>query len=84
VNAATMKLSKIASAENAFWLPGRDELVYTTPMELAPLPGALRPRGVWVQQLMSFDPATGRTEAITSGLTNNVDASPCNRAASVR
>jgi hypothetical protein len=77
VNLATMKLSKVASAETAFWLPGRDQIVYVTPQGLASLPGQQRKHSVWVQQLMFFDPLKGTPTAITSGLTNNVDPSWC-------
>ncbi len=77
VNFATMKLSKVASAYIAFWLPGRDQIVYVTPQSLAPLPGQQRKHNVWVQQLMFFDPLKGTPTAITSGLTNNVDPSWC-------
>jgi hypothetical protein len=61
------------------WLPGREQLLYTTPEDLAPLPGARRKRKVWVQQLILFDPATGKSTAITSGVTNNFDASWCSK-----
>jgi hypothetical protein len=77
VNLATMKLSTVASAYTAFWLPGRDQIVYVTPEGLAPLPGQQRKHNVWVQQLMFFDPVKGTPAAITSGLTNNVDPSLC-------
>jgi hypothetical protein len=77
VNVATMKLSTVASAETAFWLPRRDQVVYVTPQDLAPLPGGQRKHNVWVQQLMFFDPLKGTPTAITSGLTNNVDPSWC-------
>jgi hypothetical protein len=77
VNRTTMKLSTVASAETAFWLPGRDQIVYVTPQGLAPLPGQQRKHNVWVQQLLFFDPAKGTPTAITSGLTNNVDPSWC-------
>ncbi len=77
VNLATMKLSTVASAYTAFWLPHRDQLVYVTPQDLAPLPGNQQKHSVWVQQLMFFDPAKGTATAITSGLTNNVDPSWC-------
>jgi hypothetical protein len=77
VNLATMKLSTVASAYTAFWLPGRDQIVYVTPQDLAPLPGGHRKRNVWVQQLMFFDPVKGTPTAITTGLTNNVDPSWC-------
>jgi hypothetical protein len=80
VNPAAMKLSRVATAfpDSAFWLPGRQELLYTTPEYVAPLPGAPRERQVWVQQLIRFDPATGKNTPITSGVTNNLDASLCN------
>ena len=77
VKLATMKLSTVASAYTAFWLPRRDQIVYVTPQDLAPLPGGHRKRNVWVHQLMFFDPVKGTPTAITSGLTNNVDPSWC-------
>jgi hypothetical protein len=80
VNLASMKLSTIASAYTAFWLPGRDQIIYVTPQDLAPLPGKQRKHNVWVQQLIFFDPAKGTPTAITSGLTSNVDPSWCERA----
>lgn len=81
VEAATMKLTKVASAtqDDTLWLPRRDELLYVTPRDLAPLPGTRSERTVWVQHLMLFDPATGKTTAITSGVSNNLDASLCSR-----
>ena len=79
VNPASMKLQKAASAEqySMIWLPGRDELFYTTPTDMASLPGARTERRVWTQQLMLFNPATGTAKAITSGATRNMDASLC-------
>jgi hypothetical protein len=77
VNLATMKLSTAASAYTAFWLPGRDQIVYVTPEGLAPLPGQQRKHNVWVQQLMFFDPVRRTPTPITSGLTNNVDPAWC-------
>jgi hypothetical protein len=82
VNLATMKLSTVASAYTAFWLPGRDQIVYVTPKDLAPLPGQQRKHKVWVQQLMFFDSVKGMPTSITSGLTNNVDPSWCEGALS--
>lgn len=81
VDPTTMKLNKVASASqyDILWLPGREELLYTTPTDTAPLPGARRERNVWVQQLMLFDFTTGKSTAITSGVTNNFDASFCSR-----
>jgi hypothetical protein len=80
VNLATMKLTTVASAFTAFWLPGRDQIVYVTPQDLAPVPGGRRKRNVWVQQLKFFDPLKGTATDITSGLTNNVDPSWCEAA----
>jgi hypothetical protein len=80
VNLATMKLSTVASAYTAFWLPGRDQIVYVTPESLAPLPGQQRRHNVWVQQLMFFDPVKATPTAITSGLTNNVGPTWCDSA----
>ena len=67
-----MKLTKAASGNAAAWLPDRDELFYTSPRDMASLAGARRPRGVWVEHLMVFNPASGKTTAITSGITNNL------------
>jgi hypothetical protein len=80
VNPATMKLTRFATAlpDSVLWLPGRDELLYATPEYVAPLPGERHERQVWVQQLIRFEPATGKSTAITSGVTNNFDASLCN------
>jgi len=80
VNLATMKLSTVASAYIAFWLPGRDQIVYVTPEGLAPLPGRQQKHNVWVQQLMFFDPVKATPTAITSDLANNVDPSWCENA----
>ena len=79
VNPATMKLTRVATAfpNSGIWLPGRDELLYTTPENVAPLPGTRRERQVWVQQLMRFEPTTEKSTAITSGVTNNFDVSVC-------
>ncbi len=79
VDSASMKLQKAASAvqNSMIWLPGREELLYTTPKAMALLPGARRARHVWVQQLMLFNPATGTNQAITSGVTNNMDVALC-------
>jgi hypothetical protein len=80
VNLATMKLSTVASAYTAFWLHGRDQILYVTPQDLAPLSGGHRKRNVWVQQFMFFDPVKETLTAITSGFTNNVDPSWCESA----
>jgi hypothetical protein len=81
VNAATMILSKAETADqsSALWLPRRDELLYVTPRDLTTLPGGRKGRGVWSQHLMLFDPGTGKSTAITSGVTNDIDPSLCKR-----
>jgi hypothetical protein len=77
IDLATMKLSQVASAYTAFWLPRRDQILYVTPQALAPLPGEQRKHNVWVQQLVFFDPLKATPVPITSGLTNNVDPTWC-------
>ena len=72
-----MKLTKAGSGNDGTWLPDRDEVFYTSPRDMASLAGARRPRGVWVQHLMLFNPASGKTAAITSGVTNNLQPSVC-------
>jgi hypothetical protein len=76
---SSMKLGKAASGNAAAWLPSRDRFFYTTPRDMASLPGARRPRGVWVEQLRLFDPESGRSTAITSGLSNNVQPIVCGK-----
>jgi hypothetical protein len=46
---------------------------------MSSLPGARRPRGVWVEHLMVFNPVSGRTTAITTGLTNNLQPGLCGK-----
>jgi hypothetical protein len=75
----SMKLVKAASGNAAAWLPSRDRFFYTTPRDMANLPGARRPRSVWVEQLMLFDPESGKSTAITSGLSNNVQPVVCGK-----
>jgi len=79
VNAASLKLIKAVSAFEMVWLPERDQMVYVTPMDLAPLPGAMRARNVWVQQLMLYDAATGKVSAITSGVSQNRNPALCSQ-----
>jgi hypothetical protein len=75
VDAGATTLRKAASATEALWLPQHDELLFTLPRELEPLPGGKLT--VWVQHLMLFDPATGKNREITSGVSNNLNASWC-------
>ena len=77
VNLTTMKLVKAGSGLGAFWLSKTNHVLYVTPRELMPLGGGAHTHSVWVQQLLTFDPFAGRTTQITSGLSNNVDPSPC-------
>jgi hypothetical protein len=88
VDLATMKRLKATSAFNSLWLPGRDQIVFTTSQDLAQLAGSYERHkrfakidgeflNVWVQHLVLFDPVTGKSIAITSGITNNFDASLC-------
>ncbi len=74
-----MKLTKAGSGNAAAWLPDRDELFYTSPRDMVSLAGARRPRGVWVQHLRVFNPASGKITAITSGITNNLQPSVCRK-----
>jgi hypothetical protein len=46
---------------------------------MASLAGARGPRGVWVEHLMVFDSSSGKTTAITSGITNNLQPSVCRK-----
>jgi hypothetical protein len=77
VNVASLKISKVGSAPDyaVLWLPGSNRLLYNTPETLEPLPGSQGKHSVWVQQLNVFDPETGKSTAITSGLSNSLDAS---------
>ena len=88
VDLATVKLIKAARAFDSLWLAGRDQIVFTTPQDLAQLAGSYERHkryakiygeflNVWVQHLVLFDPVTGKSTAITSGITNNFDASLC-------
>jgi hypothetical protein len=62
-----MKLIKTGSGNSETWLPAGDDFFYTSPRDMASLGGARRARGVWVEHLMVFNPASGKTTAITSG-----------------
>ena len=79
VEAPSMKLTKAGSGNAEAWLPARDVFFYTSPRELASLGGSRRPRGVRVEHLMTFDPASGKTTAVTSGITHNLQPSICGK-----
>jgi Tol biopolymer transport system component len=76
---AAMKLTKVGSGNAETWLPARDVFSYTSPRDMASLAGARRERGVWVEHLMVYKPASGTTTAITSGVTNNVQPNVCGK-----
>jgi hypothetical protein len=77
VQAGPMAIVKVGSGNDGMWVPGRNEVLYTTPRDMGSLPGGRRERGVWVAHLKVFNPASQKTVAITSGLTNNIDPSAC-------
>jgi hypothetical protein len=80
LEAASMKPTKAGSGNSEAWLPEHDVFFYTAPRDLAPLGGgSRRPHGVWVEHLMTFDPASAKTTAITSGVTNNLQPSVCHK-----
>ena len=59
-------------------LPGRHAIIYETPRDLTPLP----PNGahsVWSAHLAIFDLTTHEETSLTSGITNNVQATLCSR-----
>jgi hypothetical protein len=64
------------SGNNGFWIPGRNELVYSTPRGLTRLSGKGRHQ-VWSAQLEIFDPETGKHTEVTKGKSNNIQPAPC-------
>jgi len=74
-----MRLIKAGSGNDETWLPARDDFFYTSPRDMAPLGGVSHARGVWVEHLMVFNPASGKTTALTSGVTNNVQPRVCGK-----
>jgi hypothetical protein len=66
------------SGNDAMWLPGRDEIVYSTPRDLVSLTHSSKHQ-VWSSHLMVFDPAAHRRTPVTSGVTNNIQPAPCTR-----
>ncbi len=73
-----MAWNPVGSGNDAVWLPGRNEIVYSTPRELVALTSS-RKHQVWSAHLMVFDPATRRRTPLTSGVTNNIQPAPCTR-----
>jgi hypothetical protein len=66
----------IGSGNDAMWIPGRNQVLYSSPRDLVPLTPSSRLR-VWSAHLMIFDPATRRQTAIPSGVSNNLQPVPC-------
>jgi hypothetical protein len=64
------------TGNDAMWLPGRQAIVYTTPIDLLPLPPSGEHR-VWSTHLAMFDLATHKERLLTSGLTNNQQPTLC-------
>ncbi|HZS53735.1 MAG TPA: hypothetical protein VFA65_04985 [Bryobacteraceae bacterium] len=71
----TRKLRSAGTGNSAYWIPGRDAILYSTPRYLCPL--AESKHQVWCAHLAVFDLNTGKQEVITSGATNNVEPAIC-------
>jgi len=76
LSAADRQWKFAGSGNSAFWVPGRNELIYSSPRDLTPL-GKGKRHGVWTAQLEIFDPATGKHTSITKGKTYNIQPAPC-------
>jgi len=66
----------VGSGNDAMWLPGRDDIIYSTPRDLV----SLTPSGkhqVWSSHLVVFDPSTRHVTPVTSGVANNIQPAPC-------
>ncbi|HEX3878005.1 MAG TPA: hypothetical protein VHW24_13525 [Bryobacteraceae bacterium] len=72
------KWTHAGSGNNAVWLPGRNEIVYSTPRDLKALPGSSK-HNVWTAHLALFDFATHKQTMLTSGVTNNEYPVVCGR-----
>ncbi|MBI3693853.1 MAG: hypothetical protein HY238_03305 [Acidobacteria bacterium] len=68
----------VGSGNDAMWLPGGNEIVYSTPRDLISLTPSSKHQ-VWSAHLVVFDPATRRRTPVTSGVTNNIQPAPCTR-----
>lgn len=73
LDAARSEWIAAGSGNDAMWVPGRNEIVYSTPRDLS----EVGKRSVWTAHLVRFDPATRKAAPITSGVTNNVQPSAC-------
>ena len=82
VEISAMKLTKAGSGNSAAWLPARDVFFYThrATSILAARPGSAGrlPPPAW-RLLMTFDSASAKTTAVTSGVTNNLPQSICGK-----
>jgi dipeptidyl aminopeptidase/acylaminoacyl peptidase len=69
---------RAGAGNDAWWLPGRDAILYSTPHDLVPFPPSGE-HNVWSTQLASFDLTTHQQTLLTSGLTNNNEPVVCGR-----
>jgi hypothetical protein len=72
---ATRQWTRAFSGNYAAWLEGGRRIVFTTPRDLAPLPGTTK--HVWTTQLAVFDLGTGVVTALTSDVANNEEVTVC-------
>ncbi|HWC97905.1 MAG TPA: hypothetical protein VG456_14180 [Candidatus Sulfopaludibacter sp.] len=56
------------SGNDALWVPGRNEILYSAPRELS---------GRRLAQLVTFDPSTGKRTQVTRGKTDNIQPTVC-------
>jgi len=75
LDVATRRWTRAFSGNDAAWLDDGRRIVFTTPRDLAPLPGT--PKHVWTTQLAVFDLATGSVAALTSDVANNQAVTVC-------
>ena len=66
----------VGSGNDAMWLRGPDEIIYSTPRDLVSLTPSSKHQ-VWSSHLVVFDPATRHRTPVTSGVTNNIQPAPC-------
>ena len=72
---ATRQWTRAFSGNDAAWLEDSRRIVFTTPRELAPLPGTAM--HVWTTQLAVFDLATGSVTALASEVANTEGVTVC-------
>jgi hypothetical protein len=77
VRADASTVIQVGSGNDGMWVPGRNQILYVSPRDLALLRSAGRRREVWVAHLMLFDLETKKTSAITSGTRYGMDARTC-------